>query len=117
MYAKRGGDGRDQRRRRQLNVDNSATARVGMSAICFYVVFGEVVGHVVAFALGSWSVIFVILLLCAWSGCRQLALAVVAPARIASGGCTILSLGVRRNRLLFGSCVGCTILSLGVRRI
>ena len=77
----------------------SARTRVGTSAICLYVLFGNLVEHFSAFALGSLSVIFVILLLCAWCGC------------------TILSLGVRLNRLLLGSCGGCTILSLGVRRI
>ena len=70
-----------------------------MSAICFYVVFGAVFGQFVAFALGSLSVIFVILLLCAWSGCRQLAPAVVALARIASS--------IFSHSLFVCSCVGC----------
>ena len=70
-----------------------------MSAICFYVVFGEVVGHFVSFTLGSLSVIFVILLLCAWSHCRQLAPAVAALARIASSSFS--------HSLFVSSCVGC----------
>ena len=70
-----------------------------MSAICFYVVFGAVFGQFVAFALGSLSVIFVILLLCAWSHCRQLAPAVAALARIARSSLS--------HSFFVSSCVGC----------